>query len=306
MPNQAPQENVILGLWPLAGITTVGVTDRDRDETLAAAIDAGIRGFDTAYSYGTNGESDRWLGRHVADRDDVWIVGKIAQRYVDGQRVIDARPETLVRDAETSLRRIGKTRFDELLLHSPDPNVPIERSAEAMASLIDRGLATHTGVCNASIDQIKTFARVVRPYSIQCGWNLLQTDNAGLIAWAADHDVRVYVFWTLMKGLLAGRIGRDHVFAPGDSRPQYDIFRGAARRRAHRVVDALVDLARQHQTNVASLSIGWALSTPGVTAALVGARTRQQIEQTAAATPLAPPIKDAIDQIVAESEHETA
>ena len=72
-----------------------------------------------------------------------------------------------------------------------------------------------------------------------------------------------------MKGLLAGRITRDHVFAEGDSRPTYDIFRGEARRRTHDVLDELGEIAGLAGLTIAQLSIGWALSQTGVTAALV-------------------------------------
>jgi aryl-alcohol dehydrogenase-like predicted oxidoreductase len=89
-----------------------------------------------------------------------------------------------------------------------------------------------------------------------------------------------------MKGLLAGQISRDHQFDVGDSRPGYEIFQGEKRRRAHDVIDRLWRIAQQHDTTVAKLSIGWAVSQPGVTAALVGAKTPAQIRETASAAPL--------------------
>ncbi len=54
---------LILGLWPIAGITTLGGTKDDARATLHAAIDAGVTQFDTAFNYGFQGESDRLLGR---------------------------------------------------------------------------------------------------------------------------------------------------------------------------------------------------------------------------------------------------
>jgi aryl-alcohol dehydrogenase-like predicted oxidoreductase len=134
---------IVLGLWPIAGITTIGVTQQDATSTIAKAIDCGITTFDTAFSYGFDGESDRLLGQFVKnDQDRFRVIGKVGQRWdAHRARIVDASPATLARDAEVSLQRIGIEQFDLLMLHSPDPNVPLEQSAEAMVDLQRRGLA---------------------------------------------------------------------------------------------------------------------------------------------------------------------
>ena len=69
--------HIALGLWPIAGITTLGVTAKDANLTLAAAIESGITTFDTAFSYGFEGESDRLLGRNIkGQREQYTIIGK--------------------------------------------------------------------------------------------------------------------------------------------------------------------------------------------------------------------------------------
>ena len=292
---------ITLGLWPLAGVTTVGVTDADRAKTLAAAVDVGITRFDTAYAYGLDGESDRWLGRTIAvDRDRFHVTGKVAQRYdAAGRRYVDGRPETLIADAETSLRRLNTPRFDRLLLHQPDPDVDVRRSGEAMRSLLDRGLTREVGICNADLPTMDAFAEVVPVAATQCGLNLLQTSNLDhFIPECVERGIAVDVFWTLMKGLLAGRIDRHHRFADGDSRPGYDIFKGEARERAHRVVDGLRIIGRDCGHTVAQLSIGWAVSQSPVAGALVGARRPEQVIEIAQAKPLDGPTLRRIDATV--------
>lgn len=293
---------VILGLWPIAGITTVGVTPDDARNTLAAAIDAGITAFDTAFSYGYDGESDRLLGRFVAaDRDRFVVIGKVGQRWNNRrERVIDASPDSLTHDAELSLQRMGIDRFDLLMLHSPDPQVPIEQSAEAMMRLKQRELAAAIGVCNVDVADRRRFASQAECVAIQCPLNLMQRDAADeLIPDCRSQRCEVHVYWTLMKGLLSGRISRDHQFAEGDSRPRYEIFRGEQRRKAHEILDRMAVLAAEAGSTVARLSIGWALSQPGVTAALVGARRPEQILETADSRPLSAALVTELDQIVA-------
>ncbi|TWU59764.1 General stress protein 69 [Rubripirellula tenax] len=292
---------VIFGLWPLAGVTTIGVTSQDADATMTAAIDGGITAFDTAFSYGYDGESDRLLGRYLrGDRDRFAVTGKVGQRWsADRKRVVDGQPTTLVADAETSLKRIGIEKFDLLMLHSPDPSVAIETSAEAMGDLMNRGLAVRVGVCNVDEDQLRRFSGAVACSSVQCPLNLLQRQSLDhFIPAAAKAGYDVHVYWALMKGLLAGRIARDHVFAEGDSRPNYEVFQGDARSHAHDVLDKMQGIRESTGKTIAQLSIGWAASQPGVAATLVGARRPEQAAEIAAATRLTADELAMLDAIV--------
>ncbi len=293
---------IVLGLWPVAGITTVGVTAKDARETVAQAIELGITRFDTAYSYGYEGESDRLIGPFIAeDRERYFVIGKVGQRWnAKRQRVIDGRPEQLTADAEESLRRIGTDYFDLLLLHSPDPEVPIARSAAAIEQLRRRGLCKAVGISNADRETINAFGEVAKLNAIEAPLNWVQRDGLSTtIGDSYQGGRKVYVYWTLMKGLLAGRIARDHVFAPGDSRPGYPIFQGQLRAAIHDALDEVEKLARQTARTVAQLSIGWAISQPEVTAALVGARRPDQVRELAAVKPLDEETVRTIDRIVA-------
>lgn len=280
---------VVLGLWPISGVTTMDVTAADATATIAAAIELGIRVFDTAYSYGRDGEADRYLAAAIkGDADRFHVISKVGQRYLpNGDRVIDGRPATLRADAEESLRRLGLDCFGTLMLHSVNDNVAIERSAEALFKMQEAGLARRIGLCNATEQQRQRFAAVCDCLAIQCPLNLLQRETLDtVIADAHQIGCDVLVYWTLMKGLLAGKISPDHVFPAGDSRPGYAVFQGTQRAIAHRVVEQLRDISLKTERSVADLAVSWTLSQPGVTAALVGARRPDQIRQVASARPL--------------------
>ncbi|MCC9602840.1 aldo/keto reductase [Stieleria sp. JC731] len=289
---------IVLGLWPIAGVTTLGVTRSDADKTIQAAIEAGITQFDTAYSYGYEGESDRILSGFLQNpSDEFFVMGKVGQRWTaDRQRAVDGSPAQLTKDAEEHLARLKVDQVNVLYLHSPDPNVELERSAEAMLALKERGLCQSLGICNASLEQVRLFNQIAGCDAIQCPLNLIQRQTQSeLIAPATQMGADVYVFWTLMKGLLAGKIGRDHQFAEGDSRPKYPIFQGEQRRKAHDIIDHLADIGSQTGLSVAQLSIGWAVSQPGITGALVGARRPEQIDETLRSTTLSDDILQSID-----------
>ncbi len=293
---------IALGLWPIAGITTVGVTADDARSTIATAIECGITMFDTAYSYGYDGESDRYLGEFLRyDRPRFRVIGKVGQRWnSQRKRVIDGTAQGIINDAETSLKRLGIEYFDILMLHAPDPAVPIEISATALWELQHRDLCRAIGVSNVGISELDAFVAAAACDAIECPLNLLQRQSLdSLVPAATRHGCDVYVFWTLMKGLLAGRIARDHEFAAGDSRPGYEIFQGQARAHAHDVLDAMAVIARESSLTIAQLSIGWVLSQVGVTGALVGARRPDQVREIATTRPLADEIVALIDEAVA-------
>lgn len=297
--------SVIFGVWPLAGITSGPVEPETARQTIHAALDVGIDTFDTAYSYGFDGEAERFLGEALRQRRSesaggaspaIRVIGKVGQRWsADSKRYTDASPKQLTADAEESLRRLGIEKFDWLLLHAIDPKVDLRRSAEAIDAIRRRGLADRIGISNANREELDQFAGYVKCSAIQCPLNLLQRHSLDpLIPSAAKLGASVFVYWTLMKGLLAGQIARDHQFDVGDSRPGYEIFQGEKRRRAHDVIDRLARIAQDHGTTVAKLSIGWAVSQPGVTAALVGAKTPDQARENAAAGPLSDEILNQI------------
>lgn len=304
-PPSAPSR-IVLGLWPIAGVTTIGVTAEAARATIAAAIEGGVSTFDTAYSYGFDGESDRLIGQFSrTERERFTIIGKVGQRWdASHNRVIDGSPAQLTLDAEESLRRMQLDYVDILFLHSPDLGVPLEQSAAALARLQERGLCRRIGISNASGSQISQFADVIHTDAIQCPLNMVQRDNMEtLIAPSAKSGREVYVFWTLMKGLLAGRISRDHEFAAGDSRPGYAIFQGDIRRRIHDAIDRLRDLGSDLGQTVAQLSVGWAISQPGVTGALVGARRPEQIRETLQSKVMSEVTLQRIDSIVHDCVH---
>ena len=299
-----PNPHIALGLWPIAGITTVGVSASDADQTVIAAIESGITTFDTAFSYGYAGESDLILGRHLrGQRDDFTVIGKVGQRWnKHRERIIDGSRKSLIADAEQSLRRMNLEFFDLLMLHSPDPHIPLEKSAEVIAELQQRGLCRQVGVCNVNCEQLRRFQTVISCDAIQCPLNLMQRESlAELIPRCQQNKVSVHAFWTLMKGLLAGKITRDHQFAEGDSRPGYPIFQGVARERAHQIVDGITRLGEEANLTPAQMAIGWVLSQPGISMALVGGHTPNQIRETAQTLPLPTALRTAIDKLVRDS-----
>jgi len=275
---------VALGCWPIAGITSPGTTDADSIATIKACFELGINHLDTAYYYGRSGESERLIGRALAERRDEMVVATKGGLHwgEDGTMVHDASPATLRRQCEESLQRLATDRVELLYLHAPDKNVPLAESAGALKQLLDEGKTRAVGVSNVTLAQLEEFAAECPIAAYQPPYNMLQRQiEAATLPWCQERGIAVLVYWPLAKGLLAGKIGRDHVFAKTDSRQKYPMFQGEQWQKNHDMVDRLRDIATASGHTVAEVTINWTIHRPGITGALCGAKHPQQIRETA-------------------------
>ena len=144
---------VALGCWPIAGMTSLDVNEADSLATLQAALDCGINFWDTAYIYGPAGESERLIGRAMAGRRDEVVIATKGGIHWDaaGVRAFDARPATLRRQCDESLRRLGTDHVELLYLHAPDPNTPVAESAGELRRLMEAGKTRAVGVSNLNV-----------------------------------------------------------------------------------------------------------------------------------------------------------
>lgn len=274
---------VAMGCWPISGITSVDVTEADSLATLAAAFDAGINFFDTAYCYGYEGESERLIARALGSRrDEIVIATKGGIHYEDRKQCRDGSPQTLKRQCDESLRRLGTDRVDLLYLHAVDPQVPLAESAGALAELLAAGKTRSVGLSNASVEQLAEFAAVCPLSAYQPHYNMLQREiETSQLPWCREQGVSVIVYWPLMKGLLAGKLARDHVFDPRDGRAKYPMFQGEEWQKNQDFLDKLRPIAAEVGKSIAELVINWTIKQPGITSALCGAKRPEQIRANA-------------------------
>lgn len=270
---------VAMGCWPIVGITSIDVTTRQSLATLSAAFDAGINFFDTAYCYGYEGESERMLGQVFAEqRDEIVIASKGGIHWRAKKQIKDGRPETIKRECEESLQRLGTDRIDLHYLHAPDPKVPLAETAGAFQELLDEGKILSVGVSNFSLEQLEEFSKVLVPNAFQPHYNMLQREiEEDRLPWCIEHDVSLMVYWPLMKGLLAGKLKRDHEFDPNDGRRKYPMFQGEEWEKNQDFVDELREIASETGHSVAQVVINWTIQRHGITAALCGAKRPEQI-----------------------------
>lgn len=277
---------VALGCWPISGMTSLDVNETDSLATIREALDCGINFLDTAYAYGAAGESERLIARAIAGRrDDVVLATKGGISWAaDKSRVLDARPATLRRQCEESLKRLATDRVELLYLHAPDPQTPLVESAGELKKLQEEGKTRAVGVSNFSAAQLEEFQAECPIAAVQPPYNMLQRGiERDVLPWCGARGIAVCIYWPLMKGLLAGKLGRDHVFQPGDGRAKYPLFQGQEWQRNQDFLDELRPIAAELDKTLADVAVNWTIHQPGITAALCGAKRPEQIRETALA-----------------------
>jgi len=276
---------VAMGCWPIAGITSVDVSEASSLATLQAALESGINFFDTAYCYGYAGESEQLIARALgSQRDGIVIASKAGIHWHNNTQVRDARPERVLQQCDESLRRLNTDRIDLYYLHAPDPDIPIAHTAEAFRQLLDSGKIRTVGVSNCRTDQIQDFKQVCPVAACQPHYNMLQREiEQDLLPWCREQQISVIPYWPLMKGLLAGKLPRDHQFDSRDGRRKYPMFRGAEWQKNQDFLDELRALSNETGHSVAQIVIRWTVQRPGITAALCGAKRPEQIQDNAQA-----------------------
>ncbi len=293
------------GCWPIAGISSLNVTPQDSLRTLEQAFDSGINFYDTAYSYGYAGEADQLLAKAFAKRwNQIVLASKVGSHYIQRTRVVDGRPEVLLAQAQEILQRLKVDAIDLMYLHQPDPNVPIEDSAGAISQMVARGWVRYAGVSNVSLIQLKQFESECPVIAVQIPFNMLQQESwVELRDYCVQNKISGVCYWALMKGLLAGKMQRDHQFAPDDRRLSYPIYQGLAWQRTQDLLDQLRKLSQETGATVAQLVVAWTLSQSGMDIALLGAKRPDQIQETADSLrcPIDESILSHIDRWIAET-----
>jgi aryl-alcohol dehydrogenase-like predicted oxidoreductase len=294
---------VALGCWPIAGVTTLDTNEADSIATIQRCFDLGVTHLDTAYVYGPHGESENLIRRALGPRrDEMVIATKCGIHYEGSEMVTDGRPEVLRRECDESLRRLGTDRVELLYLHAPDERVPIEESAGALAQLQVAGKTRSLGASNCTLEQTQAFHTVAPLAAVQLPYNMLQRGiEERTLPWCRDHNIAVLVYWPLMKGLLAGKLPREHEFHHRDRRQNMPMFQGDEWQKNQDFLDTLRRAAALTGHTVAQLVINWTIHQSGITAALCGAKRPAQIAETAVAMnwTLTPEQRDLIDTALA-------
>ena len=280
------------GSWAVGGGGwSFGWGPQDDADSLAAirhALELGVNWIDTAAVYGL-GHSEELVGRLVRELPPAQrplILTKCGLVWDEHDPMAAPRqvlkPDSIRRECEASLRRLGVDRIDVYQFHWPDEaGTLVEDSWAAMVKLVEEGKVRAVGVSNFDVTLLDRCEAIRHVDSLQPPFSLInRAAGKGEIPWCASHDTGVIVYSPMQSGLLTDSFTADRVssLAEDDWRRRAPEFRPPRLRRNLDLRDALRPIAERHGTSVSSIAIAWTLSWPGVTGAIVGARTLKQVE----------------------------
>lgn len=266
---------------------------RDTDEHEAADqcrayIDAGGNFIDTANTYG-DGDSERVIGGLIGtlfSRDEVVIATKAGLGFTDGVRSVDTSRKTLISQLDKSLQRLGSDYVDIWQIHAWDQFTPLDETLAALDYAYTTGRARYVGVSNYSGWQLARAATKQQANSMkaplvtaQNEYSLLNRDAEVEVIEAADDCGIGFLAWApLARGVLTGKYRKG---IPSDSRGAAPHFAKHIEpyldARSSRIVEAVSVAAQGLGYSPLEVALAWVRDAPGVTSAIVGARTAAQL-----------------------------
>jgi aryl-alcohol dehydrogenase-like predicted oxidoreductase len=264
--------------------------------TITHAVSSGINWSDTAAIYGL-GHSEEVVGKALRDiplneRPLVFTKCGLHHDPATPERdpVRDLSPASIRREIEASLRRLGVERIDLYQFHWPDGSgTPLADSWGEMSRLIDEGKVRAAGVSNFTVEMLETAEAIGHVDSIQPPFSLIRRESgADVIPWSSAHRTGVIVYSPLQSGILTASFSPQRVtaLAPDDWRRRSTNFQEPALSHNIALRDRLVPIAQRRGVSVSSVAIAWTTAFPGVTGAIVGARSPEQLDGWIAAANL--------------------
>lgn len=228
---------------------------------LHRALDLGVRHFDTAALYGF-GRNEELVGPALkAHRGDIFLASKCGMTGVDGQRVIDGRPETLVATLDAGLKRLQTDHIDLYYLHRWDKAVPIEDSIGAMARMVESGKIGAIGLSEVSARTLRK-AHAVHPIAaVQTEYSLWSRNaELGVLDACEELDAAFVAFSPLARGFLADTELDPLSFVEKDVRRPMPRFQPEHYRHNRQLQADFHRLASEARCNMAQLALAWLLS----------------------------------------------
>src|SRR5215217_6159344 len=251
--------------------------------TIHAAVDAGINLLDTGDFYGM-GHNEMLISRALEgrDRDSVLISVKFgAQRGPDNSWLgYDARPQAVKSSLAYTLRRLRTDHVDVYRPARLDANVPIEETIGAIAEMVDAGYVRHIGLSEVGAETIRRAAAVHPICDLQIEYSLISRSlEREILPACRELGIAITAYGVLSRGLISGHWSQERDVHPGDFRGFSPRFQGDNLDHNLSLVETLRHVAEPTGASVAQVAIAWVLARGDDTVPLIGARTRERLDE---------------------------
>jgi aryl-alcohol dehydrogenase-like predicted oxidoreductase len=295
---------ICFGAWAAGGWMWGHTERKDAIQAIRAAYDLGVTSIDTAPIYG-QGNSEEIVGEAIKNlpRNKIQILTKYGMRWdlakgdfafhsADTKgKEIDiykyAGKESIIKECEDSLRRLGTDYIDLYQIHWADSTTPIKETMDTVALLIKQGKVRYAGVCNYNVEQLKRAQDYVNIVSNQVPYSMVLSDiEEEEVPYCLENNISILAYSPLERGLLTGKMKPGHHFAEGDHRAGLYFFTDENIRRTNVFLNKIRPIAEEKGATLAQLVLRWTIEQPGITIALAGARNEKQSVENAGALTL--------------------
>ncbi|MDC9825963.1 aldo/keto reductase [Devosia sp. ZB163] len=274
-----------IGAWAMGGNMWGPQDDAESAAAIRHAVDLGINWIDTAAAYGV-GHSEEVIGRTLKElpadqRPFVFTKGGVI-RDDNGQnprRLAERR--SLRNELENSLRRLQVETIDLYQVHWPADDVPLEDYWATMLELKSEGKVRHIGLSNHNAEQLARAEALGHVETLQPPFSMIKRETAAqILPWCEAHGTGVICYSPMQAGLLTGTFTRERAatLADNDWRKTSPEFTGDKLDRNLELAARLKPVAERRGTSISTVALAWVLAWPGLTAAIVGARSPQQVD----------------------------
>src|SRR5947208_16192389 len=274
------------GAWAIGGGGwEFGWGPQEDEKSVAAihhALEQGVNWIDTAAAYGF-GRSEQVVGRALEGMPErPYVFTKASLLEGPGRRVVHSLGrDSILREADASLERLGVDAIDLYQIHWPIPAQDIEEGWSAFAELKEQGLVRHIGVSNFDLEQLRRIQQIAPVETLQPQYSLIERGvEREILPFAEQNGIGVIAYSPMGSGMLTGAMTRERVANLPD-----DDWRGHDRRfnepqlsRNLDLVERLRKVAERHDTTPGAIAVAWALRHPAVDGAIVGFRRPDQVD----------------------------
>jgi aryl-alcohol dehydrogenase-like predicted oxidoreductase len=264
--------------------------DEDSIEAIHHALELGLNWIDTAAQYGF-GHSEEVVGRALAGlHERPYLFTKGGQPEGPGRTTLQSlRRDSLRRELEGSLSRLGVDAVDLYQIHWPIPDAEIEEGWTTLVELREEGLVRHIGVSNFSVGQLRQIQRIAPVETLQPPYSLVDREAEREILPLAEREgIGVIVYSPMGSGLLTGAMTRERIAnLPQDDWRKHDPrFQEPQLGERLALVERLEAVAEHHRVAPGAVAVAWTLRNPAVDGAIVGFRRPEQVDPIAGAANL--------------------
>jgi len=240
-----------------------------------------VNWIDTAAAYGF-GHSEKVVGRALAGlarRPFVFTKASLVQG--PGGRVVNnLKRDSILREAEGSLQRLGVDAIDLYQIHWPNPEADIDEGWSAFAELKEQGLVRHIGVSNFDVGQLQRIQQIAPVETLQPPYSLIARGVEDKILPFAEHEgIGVIAYSPMGSGSLTGAMTRERIqgLPEDDWRKHSERFQEPQLSQHLALVERLKRVAARMDTTPGAVAVAWALRNPAVDGAIIGLRRPDQV-----------------------------